>query len=265
MNALRLAPRLARERRESAHEVRQQLARGFVRQFPVRAQQRVHARHLQTPARPELHAQRAQHRQPRVLRQDRAETTRRCADHRERAAAKHAADVVVRTRQPVDRILEHPGDAIVVFRRTQQHAIAGDDARLQRDHRSGQPVARFEIAVVERDAVQRGGLELHIGAGKRLRRAEQRRVEGTAAETAGDAEEVGHGGSGFVVMTATGVRAAKNTTLTVRVSATRAPRMGLSSTSSEIPRCGLRPYPGHNTNLFSQKFAGIPNARHKIG
>ena len=40
-------------------------------------------------------------------------------------------DVVRGARQPVDRVLEHAGDAVVVFRRDQQDAVAGDQARLQ--------------------------------------------------------------------------------------------------------------------------------------
>ncbi len=83
--------------------------------------------------------ERLQHGQPRGLREQRAESARRRADDADRPAAEHARNVGVRPRQPVDRVLEHAGQRVVVLGRDEQQAVGRDDALLELHDGVGQP------------------------------------------------------------------------------------------------------------------------------
>ncbi|MCY1558725.1 hypothetical protein D9M68_956840 [compost metagenome] len=97
-------------------------------------------------------------------------------------------------REPVHRVLEDAGHAVVVFGGDEQQAVAGEDALLQRPHGRWRALALFQIAVVERNAMQRGRIELSHAARQRLGGMQQRRVEGLRPQAAGNAEELDHGG-----------------------------------------------------------------------
>jgi hypothetical protein len=109
-----------------------------------------------------------------------------------RAIAEHARDVRGRTRQPIDRILEHAGNAVVVFGRYQEHPVAGDDAFLEIRDGDRQAVARLDVAVVERDAVQGSHFEGDSGLRRCARCVQQRGVQRLRTQAAGNAEDAGH-------------------------------------------------------------------------
>ena len=75
----------------------------------VLVEDRLRARHHQAPLGPEIGSQRSQDRKPRILGQDRAEAARRRADDSHGLAAENALDVRIRSGEPVDGVLEHPG------------------------------------------------------------------------------------------------------------------------------------------------------------
>jgi hypothetical protein len=56
----------------------------------------------------------------------------------------------VRSRRPVDRVVEHARHAMVILRRRDEQRVGSADRRLARGDRLG-VAARFDIDVVERD------------------------------------------------------------------------------------------------------------------
>ena len=103
-----------------------------------------------------------------------APITATCARRRPRRIGRRA-------RQPVDRVLEHAGDRIVVFGRDHQQRVGGGDAlSFSAATAAGRP-GGFEVAVVERDAVQRLDGEFCPRRHHPRRRAQQRGVERGAA------------------------------------------------------------------------------------
>src|SRR6185436_11016313 len=110
-------------------------------------------RNLQPAAEPGARAERAQHRQPGVLRQDGAETARRSADHPDRATAEDLGDVGRGPGKPVDGVLERAGNRVVVLRGHQQQPFSLHDPVFQGLHRRRDALGGFEITVVQRDAL----------------------------------------------------------------------------------------------------------------
>jgi hypothetical protein len=105
----------------------------------------------------------------------------------------NTSGIFSRSRQPVDPVLEHARDAVVVLGRDQQQTVAGLHLVLQHLHRLGQSVRGFDISVVERDAVQCGDFDPHAFARDRLRRPHQRGVERPGTQAAGNAQDRDHG------------------------------------------------------------------------
>ena len=176
---------------EAGHERLQLLAHPGVGDRALAVEHTAGARHHQPPLGPQVRAERAEHRQPVVLREQCAEPARRGADDRERAAAKNPRAVGRRARRPVDRILEYAGNAVVIFGRHQQHAIGGGDRLLERGHRL-RDAFRLHVAVIERDAVQRARLQRHAIRYQLRRRAQQRGVVRAVPQAARDAEHSDH-------------------------------------------------------------------------
>jgi hypothetical protein len=97
------------------------------------------------------HAQRSQHGQPGVLRQDRAEPTWRTTDDRDRPASEYSRDVGRRPRQPVDSVLKDAGHGVVVLRRGEQQTVHDRDPLLKLRDCFRNPLRGLLVAVIERD------------------------------------------------------------------------------------------------------------------
>ena len=69
-----------------------------------------------------------------------------------------------RARQPVDGVLEHAGDAVVVFGRGQQQAIARQHLPFELLGRRWQAFGRLDVAVVQRDAADRRQFQRRVGS-----------------------------------------------------------------------------------------------------
>jgi hypothetical protein len=93
-----------------------------------------------------------------VLRQQGAEPARRRAHYREGPTGEDIADVSPRARGPVDRVLEHAGNAVVVFGCRQDHAIRRGNRFLERNDSRRRPMFGFLVGIVERNAVERPDL-----------------------------------------------------------------------------------------------------------
>src|SRR2546429_3634 len=116
---------------EALHELANVVAGSSVGDLAVRVDDLPRARYQKTPSRPEVRAQGPKDGQPRILRQDRTEPTRRGAGDCNRLAAKYASDVAYRPRKPVDRVLRNTRNAVVVFRGDEQQAVSSGDRVLQ--------------------------------------------------------------------------------------------------------------------------------------
>ncbi len=97
-------------------------------------------------------------------------------------------------RQPVDRVLRHAGHGVVVLGRDEQQAVGRGDAVLQRLHDGGNALGRLEVAVVQRNAADRGDAQLDAGRHQLDRGAQQGAVERGLTQAAGQADEGGHSG-----------------------------------------------------------------------
>ncbi|MNS80771.1 hypothetical protein D3C72_1144650 [compost metagenome] len=137
-------------------------------------------------------AQRLEHRQPVVLCQHRAEAPGRGAEHRNRAIAEDHGNIPGRPREPVDSVLEDPGDAIVVFRRGQNQAIARHDLFAQRHHGGRQALTRLQIRIVKRNAMQGGDIKPDLRARLSLRRPQQCGVVRLCPQAAGNSQDLDH-------------------------------------------------------------------------
>src|SRR5262245_8823134 len=114
--ATRLRRRTACEIREASQVAAQLLADLLVGEGAIGPENLASAGDLEPALAPEFHAERAEDRQPGRLGHDRAEAARRGADQRHRPAGEDTLDVGGRPRQPVDGILEHAGNRVVVLR-----------------------------------------------------------------------------------------------------------------------------------------------------
>ena len=97
-----------------------------------------------------------------------------------------------RSRRPVDRVLQRPGDRRVVLRRRDQDRRGCRDSRAESGHFRRQPRA-LEVAVVERhrhlaelEEVDVGALRPRVLGGER----DELSVEGFGAESAGEREDL---------------------------------------------------------------------------
>ena len=101
----------------------------------------------ETKRRPSLHSS-----APSVLAEDDAKAAGRGPHQRYGLAAEDAGNIGRRPRQPVDRVLEHARDRVVVLRRDEQQPVGGRNGVLQFLHGLRDPVGGLEVAVIERDA-----------------------------------------------------------------------------------------------------------------
>src|SRR5690606_14143313 len=135
--------------------------------------------------------------------------------------------------------------------RGQQHAVAGDDLRLQRGDRLGNAVLRFDVAVVERDAVQGGDVEFDPVARGPLCGAQQGGVERTGAQAAGDAEDACHALAPASATSAVAMRTSPVSTLWIGQALATCSRRSRWAASSSPSSSTLR--------LMSVTAAGLPS------
>src|ERR1700704_3042424 len=86
--------------------------------------------HEKASAVPGRRPQRPQNWQPCVLAEDRAKAAGRCPEYRHRLSAENLTDVGRWPREPVNCVLEHARDRVVVFGRREEQPICGDDRLL---------------------------------------------------------------------------------------------------------------------------------------
>ena len=85
-----------------------------------------------------------------------------------------------------------PGIELLYSGVTKQQAVGDSDAVLQRLHHGRNAFGRLEVAVVQRNAADRGDAQLHVGRHQLDRGAQERTVERALTQAAGKADERGH-------------------------------------------------------------------------
>src|SRR4051794_35687108 len=96
--------------------------------------------------------------------------------------------------QPVDRILEHPGNGVVVLGGDEEQAVGCYNRFLKRPHGLRDALGGLDIAVVERKAMNGPDCDLSAVWGQLRSGSEQRRVRGATSQAPGAADQVRHGG-----------------------------------------------------------------------
>src|SRR5688572_4632224 len=143
-------PSITNEINEAAEVLPQLRARRLVGELTRGIEDITGPGDLQPAAEPGPGPQGAQHRQPGVLRQDGAETAGRSADDPDRPLAEHLRDVRRRPGQPVDGVLEHAGDRIVVLRGNEQQAVCLFYFLFKSLNGRRDALGGFQVAVVQR-------------------------------------------------------------------------------------------------------------------
>src|ERR1039457_616648 len=113
-NSIASALRVAHGGDESRQERAHALLHGGVLDCERLIEYSARVRHQQPAAEPDTGAQRTQHRQPCGLAERGAEGSRRGAHQCETPATEYPRDVGRRGGHPVDCLLEHPGNAVIV-------------------------------------------------------------------------------------------------------------------------------------------------------
>ena len=155
---------VAASRFRESHKPRDELAEllfGFrVGELAIRVEGALGARHHHAALGPELRAQGAEDRQPRVLAEDGAEIARRGSYERDRLSAENPLDVGRWPRQPVDGVLENARDRIVVFGRDEKQAVGRRNRVFQRRDRVGNSIGGLPVSIVERDIADRADCQV---------------------------------------------------------------------------------------------------------
>jgi hypothetical protein len=109
---------------------------------------------------PGSHAERAHDGQPCGLREQRTEAAWRSAHDCDGPIAKQSGHVCRRSRQPVDRVLEHARNGVVVLRRNEEQSVRARHLLLQCCHR-GWNALRLDVRVIERHAADGANVHRH--------------------------------------------------------------------------------------------------------
>lgn len=122
-----------------------------------------------------------------ILREDSTEAARRSADHGDWTVAEHARGVRVGPREPIDGVLEHARDSVVVFGGHQQQAIGRDNTVLEFLDGGGQSLGSLDIGIVERNAMNRRYFKPRVAFHKTRGGAQQGGIKRFLPEAAGNA------------------------------------------------------------------------------
>ena len=165
------------------------LPRVQINEFPRLIEHLASLKHQQPLIKPRPHPKCAYDRQPRTLRERSPEPPRRSPHDRHSPPPKHPRNIRIRPRQPVNRVLEHPRNRIVVLRRNQQHPISRSNLILQLGNRLRNPHPILNISVIQRNAMNGPHLNGNTSRRNLRRRPQQRRVERPASQTPRNAND----------------------------------------------------------------------------
>jgi hypothetical protein len=104
----------------------------------------------------------------------------------DRLAVEHRASR--RPRRPVQRVLQHSGDAVLILGRRDEEGVRLADGVLEARHR-GRIALLFDIEVVERDAGQVEHVDAHVRRRQLDRGADQATVVRTRTQTPGEGQD----------------------------------------------------------------------------